>query len=168
MTKINKRYYFDTSAFLKFYKDEEGSLNIKRLVSRVSNPIILSSLTILELVSVLMKYYRKGYLNKKTIRSVVKRVRRDTGIKSTTRPFTMIAIPNNSFKRAESILIKYASQYNVGSNDVLHLAAVENAQLEFNDVTFVTSDVSLQHVCNKIEILYYDPEKEKYNYNKSK
>ena len=163
MTKINKKYYFDTCAFLKYYKDEEGSLNVKRLVSRVANPIILSSLTILELVSVLMKYYRKGYLNKRTIRRVFKRIRRDTGIKYTTRPFTMIAFPNNSFKRAESILIEYASQYDVGSNDALHLAIAENAQLKFNHVTFVTSDVSLQHVCNKIEISYYDPEKEKYN-----
>lgn len=42
---VEPQYYFDANALFKYYRDEKGSLNIKRLVSMQSNPILVSSLT---------------------------------------------------------------------------------------------------------------------------
>ncbi len=158
MANENGRFYFDTAAVWKFYRDEEGSLNIRRLVSNLSDPILVSSLTTLEFVSVLMKYRRKRYLKQRTVRRLVRRMRRDTA--GATRYFTVIPFNEASFKRAERILLEHGHLHSVGSNDGLHLAVVENVRSTFRNITFVTSDHSLKSVCEKLGIPCYDPEEE--------
>jgi len=161
---VNKRsesFYFDTAALWKFYREEKGSLNIRRLVSKVSQPIILSPLTIIEFISVLMKCYRKGYFKKKGLRKVVKRLRRDAGPLSQTRPFAVLGFPQGSFKRAESILLEYANQNKINANDSLHLAVVLNLQSIFPNITIITSDHAMKNVCEKTNIPSYDPEEVK-------
>ena len=153
-----KRYYFDTAAIWKYYGDEKGSLEVRRLVSRVLEPIVLSPMTLLEFVGVLMKYNRKGYITRKAIRKVVKRLRRDTGINSKNRPFKVFAMPSDSFKRAENILLENACFFNVGSNDCLHLAIVKHYESKSPNLVMVTSDNSLKKVCSKNNIEVYDPE----------
>jgi PIN domain nuclease of toxin-antitoxin system len=49
-----QKYYFDANALLKYYQDEQGSLQIHRLVSN-EKPILVSPLTLVECVGVLMK-----------------------------------------------------------------------------------------------------------------
>lgn len=154
MADENSRFYFDTAALWKFYRDEEGSLNIRRLVSSLSSPVFVSSLTALEFFSILMKYRRKGYLKQRTVRKFVRRMRRDIG----SRYFTPVPIREACFRRAERILLEHGHRDSIGSNDGLHLAIVENARLTFRNLTFVTSDRPLKNVCEKIGIPYYDPE----------
>jgi predicted nucleic acid-binding protein len=50
------RYYFDANALVKYYREEQGSLQIKRLVSN-SKPILISPLTLVECVSVFMNFF---------------------------------------------------------------------------------------------------------------
>ena len=114
MTDENDRFYFDTAAVCKFYRDEEGSSNIRRLVSNLSDPILVSPLTLLEFVSVLMKDRRKRHLKQRTVRKLVKRIRRDTA--GTTRYFTVIPINEASFKRAEGILLEHGHQHSIRRN----------------------------------------------------
>jgi len=39
---VDYQYYFDANALFKYYQDEKGSLNIRRLVSNVSHPIFIA------------------------------------------------------------------------------------------------------------------------------
>ncbi|MDM8549319.1 type II toxin-antitoxin system VapC family toxin [Desulfobacterales bacterium HSG2] len=148
MADENDRFYFDTAAVWKFYRDEEGSLNIRRLVSNLSYPVLVSPLTILEFVSVLMKDHRKRYLKQRMVRRIIKRIRRDTA--GAIRYFTVIPVDEASYRRAERILLEHGNHYSIGSNDALHLAIVENARSTFRNITFVTSDHSLKNVCEKL------------------
>lgn len=156
MADENHRFYFDTAAVWKFYRDEQGSLNIRRLVSNLSDPVLVSPLTSLEFVSILMKYRRKRYLKLRTVRKFVRRLRRDTA----SRYFTVIPVDETAFRGAERILLEYGHQQSIGSDDALHLAVVINARPSFPDITFVTSDRSLKNVCEKLGVPCYDPEKE--------
>ncbi|MDM8522297.1 type II toxin-antitoxin system VapC family toxin [Desulfococcaceae bacterium HSG8] len=156
MTDENSRFYFDTAAVWKFYRNEEGSLNVRRLVSHLSAPVLVSPLTVLEFIGILMKYRRKRYLKLRTVRRIARRIRRDTA----SHYFTMIPIPEASFRETERILLEHGHQQSIGSNDALHLAIVRNARPIFSDITFVTSDHSLKNVCEKVGIPCYDPEEE--------
>jgi predicted nucleic acid-binding protein len=107
---------------------------------------------------VLMRWYRKNQLKKKGLRKVVRRLRRDIGSLSTRRPFTVLPIPEGSFKIAESILLQFASSNQIGANDSLHLAIAKCLQLSRPDSTIVTSDQPMKNVCGKEHIVFYDPE----------
>ena len=155
------RYYFDANALFKYYRDENGSLNIRRLVSNSTVPVLLSSLTLLECFGVVMKYYRKKYLKKKDVSKIFKRIRRDSGITDTsTRPFRIISMPDGAFRLAQNILLQQACTYQIGSNDALHLAIMKQFDINENSFIMVTSDQSMKSVCEKICTPVYDPEKD--------
>ena len=153
----DRLYYFDTNALWKFYQDQPGDLNIRRLVSNVSTPILISPLTMLEFIGVLMKYFRQGYLKHKQVRAVTRRLRRDADPTRSNRPFKVVTIPENAFRSAEGALLQYGYQYNIQTNDSLHLAIVSRLN-ENDDVVLVTSDRSLQHTARREHISCYDPE----------
>ncbi len=154
-------YYFDANALFKYYRDQKGSLNIRRLVSNSTKPVLLSSLTLLECFGVVMKYYRKKYLKKKDVTKLFKRIRRDAGIINTsTRPFRIIPMPDRTFSLAQSILLQYACTYQIGSNDALHLAIMKRFDINEKFFIMVTSDNSMKRVCEKICTPIYDPEKD--------
>ncbi|MCE5211021.1 MAG: type II toxin-antitoxin system VapC family toxin [Deltaproteobacteria bacterium] len=154
----DKRYYFDAAAFLKFYRDETGSIKIRRLVASASQQILISSVTILEFVNVILKYHRKGHFKKKTTRKIIQRFRRDVSINSKTRPFTVVESSNTLLITAKIILLQYAYYNNIESMDALHLAVIEDLKSKFMNILFVTSDHGLISVCKKSNIDFCDPE----------
>lgn len=152
-------YYFGTNALWKFYQDQRGDLNIRRLVSNVKSPILLSPLTLLEFFGVLMKYYRKRFIKRKDIHAIADRLRRDTGIGASKRSFQVIPIPTGAFREAESILLQYAGELDFQTNDALHLAIVTQMRVTVTTaLIFVTSDNALQRVAEKKGIDWYNPE----------
>jgi len=158
MADASIRYYFDANALWKFYRDEKGDLNIRRLVSNSAHPILISLLTRLEFVSVLMKYFRQGHLKRRALNRIVERLIRDTRSGTKTRPFLLVSLPPASFQLAESFLLQYADKLDIGSDDCLHLAIVTKLKLNIPTIIMVTSDNSLQKACEKIDITVYDPE----------
>ena len=150
-------YYFDANALWKFYRDEQGDVNVRRLVARSSPQVLVSPLTMLEFFGVLMKYYRQRLIKRKQIHAIAKRLRRDSAIGNVHRPFRMVHIPAGSFRQAQSILLQEASEYNIQANDTLHLAIVL-ALNAADSVALVTSDGSLQHTARRRGIDWYDPE----------
>lgn len=159
MTNFQVRHYFDTNALWKFYIDQKGSLNVRRLVSNVSHPILVSSLTKLELINVLMKQLRQGYLKRRVTNNITKSLRVDIGSSDNkNRPFIMVPFPDMLFVSAERVLLSYADTFQVGTNDGLHIAIVLTLQQSFPDIVMVTSDNSVQRVCERVGVTFYDPE----------
>lgn len=151
---MEKKYYFDANALFKYYRNEEGSLNIRRLVSN-AKPIYISPITWLECQSVLKKEQRQGQLKPRAVRQVWSRLRDDVSPSFTTsRPFCELPIPEGCFRQAGSFLLEYAGQFQFGANDALHVAI---AYLLPNKSVFVTSDRSLTKVCHQIKLPCYDP-----------
>lgn len=150
-----KKYYFDANALFKYYRNEEGSLNVRRLVSS-AKPIYISPVTWLECQSILKKQQRQGKLKPRAVRQVWNRLRDDVSQSSaTSRPFCELPMPGRCFRHAGSILLEYAGQFQFSANDALHLAI---ANLLPDKPIFVTSDQSLKNVGNNIGLSCYDPE----------
>jgi len=158
MNRPEPNHYFDTNALFKYYHNEKGSLNIRRLVSKASHPVLVSSLSLLECFGVVMEYYRKGKLRKKDANALYTRLDRDVGEnKDTNRPFQLIMMPDDTFQLAKNILFQHAYQFRVETADALHLAIVKKQQVG-SSVIMVTSDQSMQKVCERLFIPFYDPE----------
>jgi hypothetical protein len=68
----------------------------------------------------------------------------------------MVSMPEKFFRLAETILLENA-QFAISSNDALHLAIVQKLPLQYAPI-MLTSDNSLQNVCERVQITYYDPE----------
>lgn len=154
------RYYFDTNALWKYYrgKEERGYLQLRRLVSQHKQPIVVSSLTVLEFISVLMKERRNGTLKRRDVRKAANKLSREIGATHTTRPFSIAVIPQGSFQQAEQLLLQYADRFSFNSHDSLHLAIAVKLQTTIPKITLVTSDRGLQNVCQQISLAFYDPE----------
>ncbi len=123
MTASDTPYYFDANALVKYYQEQKGCLNIRRLVANSPQPIMVSPLTIVEYVGVLTRYLRQHHLKRTQLNSIVSRLRHDVGIATKTRPFMVTPMPPNVYQVAESLLLRYAHQA-IGSKDGLHLAVV--------------------------------------------
>ncbi|MEK8020442.1 MAG: type II toxin-antitoxin system VapC family toxin [Candidatus Parabeggiatoa sp.] len=156
------RYYFDANALLKYYhpllkqhQEEMGILQIRRLVSRSALPILISPMTSLEVVGKLTQFFRQGLIKRKNLNTIITLLKKETGTKTTIRPFEMVELPDNVFRLAERMLLEHA-KFAIGSNDALHLAIVQ--KLPLYQPIMVTSDKSLQRVCESIQVLFYDPE----------
>jgi len=150
-------HYFDANALWKYYRDEKGDVNVRRLVARSSSQILISPLTLIEFLGVLTRYYRKRFIKRKHVNSIAGRMRRDSTAGKTNRPFRVIPVPAGSFHEAQSILLQYGSHYDLQSNDALHLAIVAKHGVT-DPVVLVTSDRALQNTAQKKGVDCYDPE----------
>lgn len=150
-------YYFDTNALWKFYRDEKGDVNVRRLVAQCPSQVIISPLTTLEFFGVLMKYYRQRLIKRRQIHAIAKRLRRDSAIGNTHRPFRMVQVPDGSFRQAQSILLQDAGACSIQPNDALHLAIVLSLDTA-DPVMLVTSDGPLQNTAQRRGVDCYNPE----------
>jgi len=150
----NPVYYFDTNALLKYYgqyhKKETGEAEVNRLVLN-HHPILISNLTILECCHVLMKAKRKGLIRTRRITNLYQRLGKDIDGEI----FKIVPVSEASFKLATEIILEDAKTSSIGSNDALHLAIVKKLPAQ---PVMVTSDHSMQNVCKRQAIPFFDPE----------
>lgn len=177
MPHPKQHYYFDTNALWKYYrlsqtypvendvpplnieeKKEKGCLVIRRLVSNSLTSVLVSQLTILEMIGRLMRSRRQRHLKQKGLNKVVKRLRQDICLEEKAHHFRLCSISADDFRLAESILLQYAYHFSISSYDALHLAIVQKLHSYDLTVTMVTSDNSLKRVCEKTGVAFYDPE----------
>jgi predicted nucleic acid-binding protein len=150
---FSSRYYFDANALFKYYKDEPGSLQIRRLVAG-SSPILVSHLTLLECFGVIMKYRRDRILKTKQVNALFLRLGKDARSNAGSHPFEIVRLPDEAFKLAETVLFHYAAQFAISSNDALHLAIVQKLPAK---PILVTSDKAMKKVCERMQISFFDP-----------
>jgi predicted nucleic acid-binding protein len=153
------QYYFDANALFKYYPDEKGDLKIRRLVSNAPQSILVSSLTVLECLNVVMQYRRKNILRSKRVGKNFKQLKKDASFKTAHRPFQIIPLSDGIFPVARDILFNQARVFQIGSIDALHLAIVKNLPSK-PSIVIVTADKSMQKVCERLSIPFYDPETE--------
>jgi predicted nucleic acid-binding protein len=151
------QYYFDANALFKYYQDEKGDLNIRRLVANTQKPVLVSSLSLLECFNIVMRYRRKNLFKNRHVNRIFKQLKKDARFNATHHPFEIIAISDNIFPIAQNILFHHARSFQIGSMDALHLAIIQKLQLQTSPI-LVTSDKSMQQVCKQLAISFYDPE----------
>ena len=99
----------------------------------------------------------KKTLNSRNMNKILKAVRRNIGSPASNRIFEIQALPPSTFRKAEAILLQYGPKYAISSNDSLHLS-IGGALSVTTGSVMVTSDQSMQLVCQAEDIIFYDPE----------
>lgn len=131
--------YFDTSALVKLYFQEPGSLSVRSLYSRAER-IATSAIAGAELASAMQRRVRESSLEK----AVADRVWRDWLARS--QEFFEVPLPSGSSTIATQVFT-LCSKYPLRASDAIHVAsALEVARHHFPGDAFLllTSDENLK------------------------
>ncbi|RLC11637.1 MAG: hypothetical protein DRI57_18650 [Deltaproteobacteria bacterium] len=68
---MSKRFFFDTSALIKLYHEENGTDQLSDLISSENPIIVISDLTMVEMISALAKKVRTGEIDERIFNEAV-------------------------------------------------------------------------------------------------
>jgi uncharacterized protein len=137
------RYFFDTSALIKLYHQEDGTETVDQLVEKDQPTIVVSDLTVVEMVSALAKKVRTQEITAETFHTAVAAFEQDvTAFENhATTPTIMLA--------ARQLLKKRGLSHGLRTLDALQIAAALSAhKWEVLDL-FIASDRRLTTVAKQ-------------------
>jgi len=134
--------FFDTSALVKFYQEEEGTDLVSELILERSNNLMISELARLEFISSLMRSYRNGEIDQGNLDEVI------SGFNADLQRFTVEYLNEKVLRKAEIILREVGGVLFLRTLDVLQLAAFQ--LIEGEGTCFVTSDSRLEKAAIKL------------------
>ncbi|HJW68263.1 MAG TPA: type II toxin-antitoxin system VapC family toxin [Candidatus Binatia bacterium] len=120
--------YFDTSALVKRYVVEEGSLHVRRLLRRYG--VISSAVFHVEIGSALRRRKTEGRLSAAALKRVLDRIRSDAA------SWSLVAVADEVLALARDRVL----QHPLRSLDAIHLASAESIRREGVVLPFVTAD----------------------------
>jgi predicted nucleic acid-binding protein len=121
--------YFDTSALVKRYVVEKGSLHVRRLLRRYA--VISSTMFHVEMASALRRRKEEGAVSSATLKRLADRVRSDAA------SWRLVAVVDEVLALARDRVLEHPLR----SLDAIHLASAELLRREGIALPFVTADV---------------------------
>ena len=111
------RYFLDTSALAKLYREELGTAFVDRIFSEPASQHVISRLTIVEMESVALKA-RTGEIDHQAVLIARRRLEADL---SHSR-LLVAAVNDSHFREARQLLIKHGSREALRTLDALQLS----------------------------------------------
>ena len=140
-------YYFDTSAFLKIFIEEDGSDKVQALVEDLEGgELIILDLTILEARSAIRRLEREGNISAERARNVLRQIADDAA------NMYFVQQTAAAMSEAEQLLDRYVLR----TLDALQLAGYLMARQDRRSpLIFVCADIRLLEAANQegLEIL---------------
>ena len=141
--------FFDTSALVKFFHEEEGSEAVTKLITSEENEIWILELVRLEFMSALFRRYRNKELDDKQLNEAV------SGFNEEITLFNVEPLRQAIIKEAESLVKKYGKTQGLRTLDALHLGAFSLIAEE--EWGFVAADENLCKVAQLIGLNALNP-----------
>lgn len=147
-------YFFDSSALVKRYHPEVGSLRVEAIFREDNRRIVISRLTVVELQSAFALKVRTGQLNERSSASLRFRALDDIG----TGTITVVSVKDIHYAAAARLIVQYANVKGLRTLDALQLAvALEAHDLGGLDV-LVAADKTLCEVAGLEGFSVLNPE----------
>lgn len=146
--------FFDSSALVKAYLDEEGTGVVIGALDRMEGRLFISEFVALEVLTTLRTVFRDA--RREAWSEVVAEFRSDLdGI------FNVVVVGPHVLNRATSLVMGYR-QARARSMDLLHLATALELQATrpAEEVTLVTSDRDLAALSKEAGLRTFDPSRE--------
>ncbi len=134
--------FFDTSALVKFFHEEEGSEVVTQLITSQENEIWISELVRLEFMSALFRRFRNKEINNKELTEAI------SGFNEEISFFNVELLRQAVIKEAESLLKKYGKTQGLRTLDALSLGAFSLIAEE--KWIFVAAD---ENLCKVIQLI---------------
>lgn len=132
--------YADTSAFIKRFVEETGTAEIERFISDQNHTLMLSSLSMVEIKSVLKRKVVNRELTQETAKSIKELI--DLEIASQSIRFQ--AVDQATFEKTGHLIEGLTTQ--LGTLDAIHLACAKTANCEL----VVSADKQLLRAANEL------------------
>ena len=129
MNVINPRYYFDTSALLPYYRTEDLTTKVQELIDKITPPIFINHLSLVEIASALSRWCRTSELSKEQALLIHELFYQHLNLGL----YAILPLAEREFKCAESWLLQRDTS--LRSLDALHLASAFYA-----DACLITAD----------------------------
>lgn len=137
------QYYFDTSAVVKVYHQEEGSDRVLPIY-RSRDSIVISEIAKVEFLSTLHKKFRTGEINADTLEAVRGRFLVDCSSR-----FIVVHVASFIVDAALVLLESHAKTSHLFSLDALQIATI--SVIADKDITFVCADKRLVSLVRTME-----------------
>ena len=146
-------FYFDTSALVKLFHEEEGSQTVTRIINSNDNEIWISELARVEFLSAIFRRYRNNEIGDKELRVAI------DGFEEQLAFFNVEPLGQAIVREAESLLKKYGRTKGLRTLDALQLGTF--ILILEKDWLFVTTDKLLLEVVQDIGYKAIDPREKK-------
>jgi len=144
--------FFDTSALVKFFHEEEGTDMVTELILDGNNEVWISELGRLEFVSAVFRRFRNKELDEEQLNTAVE------SFENQIAGFNIEPLGHAVLDQAELFIKKYGRTYGLKALDALHLGAF--SLIFENDWFFAVADDSLCKVAEVIGFTTINPLKE--------
>src|SRR5690606_14052677 len=135
--------YFDTSALVKLFSDEQGSKLVRRLISNPSNAIWVLELALIEMICTVYRKHRNNEVHEDSLETIL------TAIEQQFRSFRVIPLASDVVAESKELMKQFGSKFGLRTLDALHIAGFSLfAEPEW---TFVSSDNNQLHVVEQLD-----------------
>lgn len=145
------KFFFDTSALVKFFCVENGTEFVTQIIEHESSEIWISELARLEFISALYRRYRNKSLDEIRLHTAT------TYFDKQLLSFNLEPINRLVIDEAGMLLKKYGKEYGLRTLDALHLGTY--SLISENEWCFVTSDTALEEISILAGFLTLNPQK---------
>jgi len=155
---VQRRYFCDTSAILKLYHHETGSVWMEQLFNDQSVSLVISELTTIEVASALARRLRRGEISRRAYQVALDNFARDC-----TQRFILIPLTSRLAEKARSLVDKYGEKLAIRTLDAIQLAAgllMTQEGDELEDLRLVGADTALLNLGRQEGMLTINPETE--------
>lgn len=143
-----KYYFFDASALVKRYHEEKGTKSVDKIFDSKDKVILISSLTIVEIVSAFNKKKNRREITKTDFEFLVSRFFSDA-----LENFVILELEDLNIKKSIELVLKH----NLRTLDSIQLSSAISLKRFFP--IFVCSDVNLCKAAKKEKLKIKNPEK---------
>lgn len=144
--------FFDTSALVKFFHEEEGTDIVTDLILEQNNEVWISELGRLEFISAVFRRFRNKELDEGQLNTAV------DFFENQITGFNVESLGHAVLEQAELFIKKYGRTYGLKALDALHLGAF--ILISEKDWSFVVADDNLCKVAEAIGFTTINPLKE--------
>ncbi|MBC8181583.1 type II toxin-antitoxin system VapC family toxin [candidate division KSB1 bacterium] len=130
--------YFDTSALIKLFHEEKGTVVVTDLIENKENKIYISELAKIEFYCALYRRLRNNEISKKDLEKAV------NGFEIQIQDFNIDPLGHAVINEAEKLIKRFGCDYGLRTLDALQLATFYLISEE--DWNFVTTDITLYKV----------------------
>lgn len=141
--------FFDTSALVKFFCEEEGTETVTELITSGENEIWILEIARLEFISAIFRKYRNGEIDDERLYDAI------LAFEEQLTFFNVEPIGQAITREAESLLKKFGKTQGLRTLDALHLGCFSLISEE--DWIFVASDDNLCKVAELIGFKTINP-----------
>lgn len=136
------RYFLDSSALVKRYHPEAGSVDVEELFSRGGDRFLISRLALVELHSSFACLVRERVLTAEDLGKLTARLNDDVA----SGLLTVAAVTGRRLDEASSLLQAHGVAFTIRTLDAIHLATAQALHSRGRIAAFVAADKKLMAV----------------------